>query len=200
MKQSFYKRFRFGLRTLLCLPVLFACVWWWTSWPDRTSHRFVKLLNEGKVDAAQAMLVPAPEADDDAESLRLLDVGAVRITPFQRSPVQARSFSDLASAEGDFTISQDDGDLKRYSHYGLFRAIRGRIRPPAKGDSSALLTVYRLQSDAEQILGHLRTNSSPNNAMQMIVREEGDIVVFSTHEGHEELRKLLKALDQPEGP
>jgi hypothetical protein len=39
------RRFRFGLRTLLIVPVLLSAVLaWWVTWPHRSAARFVNLM------------------------------------------------------------------------------------------------------------------------------------------------------------
>jgi len=59
-----WRRFRFGMRTLLFLPVLVGGVWWWSTWPERTARRFVRLLTERDVQAVQGMLAtPRPAAE-----------------------------------------------------------------------------------------------------------------------------------------
>ncbi len=50
------KRWQFGLRSLLLMPVLVGLAVAWGSWPDRTLDRFHQLLSERQVDEARQMM------------------------------------------------------------------------------------------------------------------------------------------------
>jgi hypothetical protein len=52
---------QFSLRILLLLPVVFAALWWWVTWPDRTLREFRRLVAEGHHEAAASMLVFDPD-------------------------------------------------------------------------------------------------------------------------------------------
>ena len=54
-KKPWWKRGQFRLRTILIVMFLIA---WWLAWPTRTTHRFAKLLQQGKGTAARSMLTP----------------------------------------------------------------------------------------------------------------------------------------------
>jgi hypothetical protein len=53
--------FRFSLRVLLLLPVAFAAMWWWVTWPGRTLQEFRRLVAEGRTDDAESMVVFDPD-------------------------------------------------------------------------------------------------------------------------------------------
>ena len=46
-------RFRFRLRTLLLLPLVFSLGWWWCNWPGHTFSRLLRFIDLGDVQAAR---------------------------------------------------------------------------------------------------------------------------------------------------
>ena len=54
---------RYSLRTLLMLPVVWACGWWWGTWPRRTALEFIELKVARKEDEAERMVRPELERD-----------------------------------------------------------------------------------------------------------------------------------------
>jgi hypothetical protein len=59
--QKLHRRFRFRLRTLLLVPVVFAVAWWWITWPNRTLRDFNHLVASGQLDAAGRLVVFDPD-------------------------------------------------------------------------------------------------------------------------------------------
>ena len=49
-------RIRFSLRSLLAVPVVFALVWLWATWPDRTFETFKQALRDGRFKLATSMV------------------------------------------------------------------------------------------------------------------------------------------------
>jgi len=206
MIRKIVKRFRFGLRTLLCIPLIVAGVWWWTSWPTRTAQRFVDLLNDGNVEAAQAMLVEPTEKPDANESQIKFDMwrlAAEQPDAFVGSELSPRTFADMIGAAGEFRISQVNVAQKnRYFHFGSYAVVRGRIRPSKADSSDNFVMIYRLQSpvNAKQILERLQTDASPYSAVQIIENADGGLIVRTSREGHDELSTLFKSIDKPREP
>ena len=149
MAAKAFKRIRFGLRTLLCVPLFVATVWWWTSWPERTAKRFVGLLNKGNVVAAQAMLVAQPVnpavAEKDPVWPDIWDLAVQEDVSLIGSELRSRSISDVVGATGEFSISK--GNLSNVQHLNLggFAVVRGRIRPHSQQPPMPL-SYYRIQT------------------------------------------------------
>jgi hypothetical protein len=91
-------RFRFRLRMLLLLPVLFAAGWWWVTWPERTARRYVEYLAVGDVEAARAMIT-GPQPKDDFW-------GILTSPPFQldEPSLQDADWSDYLLARRRFDV------------------------------------------------------------------------------------------------
>jgi len=114
-----HRWFRFRLRSLLVLPVLFAAGWWWVTWPERTAKRFVELLAIGDVPRAQAMI------DGPQPSAGFWKIVESREFAFEAPSFQAATRGDYLSARRVFRFDWQRKILT--GHLGPFVAHRNRI-------------------------------------------------------------------------
>jgi hypothetical protein len=133
--------FRFRLRTLLLLPLLFAVGWWWVNWPERTARRFVELLAAGNIEAAKEM---SDILDDGV--WQLAEIEGVE---FNRSITEANSWRDYVALRRAFAV-----ELKIGAGAGVldgFAAQRNRVSRMVAG-GRIVRVQYRLSyADTDSI-------------------------------------------------
>ena len=194
--------FRFGMRTLLLLPVLVGGVWWWGTWPERTAGRFVKLIAEGDVQAARSMLastVPKVTRDDSDSRNNELDMWGVAQEggeQFDQPGFHPRSLVDRLFGRGTFSVSADRGKVRLY--YGSFIARWGAIRPLSDLESSTLVAIYSFRNvDVARALAKMKAEFTPDLPMRIVADEESNgLILVASQQAHDEFSKLVRRIDQ----
>jgi hypothetical protein len=119
LRRSNLRRFlRFRLRTLLLLPAVFAAIWWWVTWPERTARRFVSLLAAGDFEAAQAMFESTQPFEE------FFWPGVSKANAFPLLTFRGSRWVDLATGRREFNINPS---LLANRGGASFVALRGRV-------------------------------------------------------------------------
>ena len=189
-------RLRFGLRTLLCVPLVVAVVWSWTTWPERTADRFVRALSEGDLQAAQTMISTAnhrhPSSAFPDELSRASQQGVVRLKATQIRP---RSFRDWTVGRGSFDVHGEAANA--WIYYGRFDARYGRIEPTVQPNLLSLVIAYRTPSrDAAAVFDTMKQEFSPKSPVRLVPGTGSMLVLVASREDHDQFRKLLQRVKQ----
>ena len=178
--------FRFRLRTLLALPIVFAAAWWWLTWPERSANTFVELLAEGNVAAAQAMIDGPPLSD---AFWQIVTSGRFNFT---RPSFPTASWREYMHGERQFDF---DWEFKNSSRrLGPFVARRNRVSMDPLSNSGIFLVSYRLHhADAKSIASKLVT-LYPKDKKHLIKADEPKnyILVGSSERTHSEISALTQ--------
>lgn len=208
-------RIRFGLRTLLYLPVLTACIVWWTTWPTRTAERFVQLLNEGDGKEARGMLAT------NFWGASRQHVGGIKDFPHKTGwnwhvekggfydPIfQPRSLVDLLVGRVDFGIQSRTNQGSFLSQdgrtfYRNLQARNNRIHYTSVPLRQPLLVPIPLrhispQSALEALTGE-RPAFLPENAMELGVID-GELIFIGAQQDSQAILELLNDIDRPPEP
>lgn len=194
-------RFRFGLRTLLALPLIVGGVWWWGTWPDRTARQFVALLSEGKVEAAKSMLRSQQTelAPNEFDIWSAAERHGVRLVP---STVQGRSAVDVLAGRGNFTVRSEFEYVKLQIYFGEFMACRGYVQPlNTTGQQASFRGISLNNIDVESAMSKLQTKFAPTSPVKLAVNERGNsIIVMGDEAVCGQLETMLKELDNKASP
>jgi hypothetical protein len=134
-------RIRFSLRSLLAVPVVFAFVWLWATWPDRTFESFKQSLKDGQFELATSIVDcgECPLADGkkisftvDSWGIRMQCGGSARHTtkvPYFLDTIdrQDRGISDFLQAKSVYRLRSFGGRWAGSSRSFEFLVERGQI-------------------------------------------------------------------------
>ena len=182
--------FRFRLRTLLALPIVFAAMWWWVTWPERSANKFVGLLAAGDIEAARAMIDgPQPTA----AFWQIVSSGKVE---FERLTFQSASWNEYLTAQRQFNFDWEfnshDGGL------GPFVAERNRVRVGPPSVRGNYFVVYFLAgNNAESVGGELASLYTEKDDHRIRVDEgKNQILVGGSDRTHSEVRALIRLAEE----
>lgn len=143
-----YRWFRYRLRSLLVLPVLFAACWWWVTLPERTAKQFVQLLATGDLPRAQAMI------DGPQPSAGFWKIVESREFAFEAPSFQPATRGEYLSARRVFRFDWQRKILT--GQLGPFVAHRNRIvLDPSAGNRKESFTDEVRPGNGEAILQKL---------------------------------------------
>lgn len=182
--------FQFGLRSVLAMPVLVACTWWWHAWPQRTAEKFHRFLASGDVESARLMVLGAtrPELDQlwSASQKRDSQIVPPRIGP--------RSLVDWLCSRGEFNVDFDQGASRQC--FGRFVASRGLLTPvsPGEADMVVVYTIRNLGADAT--MAKVRAEFQSDRPARITVDpERGRVLVLAPEGTQKEFQSFLQRVD-----
>lgn len=190
-------RLRFGLRTLLCVPLVVAVLWSWTTWPERTADRFVRALSEGDMQAAQSMISTAnhrnPSSAVPEELSRASQQGVVRLKATQIRP---RSFLDWTVGRGSFDVHGEAANA--WIYYGRFDARYGQVEPAVQPNPLSLVIAYQTPGrNAAAVFDTAKQEFRPKSPVRLVPSAgSGILVLVASREDHDQFRKLLQRVKQ----
>jgi hypothetical protein len=177
---------RFRLRTLLALPIVFAAVWWWVTWPERSAHRFVDLLAAGDVKAARAMI------DGDQPTAAFWKIVSSGRFAFARLKYQPASWSECLRGERTFDFEWEfdsrDGGL------GPFVARRNRVSLGPPSIRGSYVMVYALHGELADTIVTELASLYPDTDEHRVRADVGgqQLIVVGTDRTHSESRALIR--------
>ena len=186
-----HRRFQFGLRAMMLVPVFIGAVWWWSTWPERTARKFVHYLVMGDVAAAQKMMRDSTSPD----LASLWKVSEKGESQFIAPLIKSRSLTDWLYSRGEFNVDADQQALRTY--FGSFVASRGSVRPNSDL-APAHFTVFRTRNlTGDVALGRIKAEFKSSAPARIIVDPtKNALIVHASQKTQDELQGLLKRLDQ----
>jgi hypothetical protein len=186
--------FRFRLRTLLLLPVVFAAAWWWLTWPERTARRFVELLDDGIVPAARAMV------DGPAMSDGFWKIVRSKRFDFASPTFQSASWSEFLTGQQTFNFEWQsksaDGDL------GPFLAQRNRITLSPSANSTTYFVTYISRNGNATAIADQLTTLYPDSDRHHIkaMGNTNQVLIGAPQTTHGEVTALLQLFEDTARP
>jgi hypothetical protein len=184
--------FRFRLRTLLMLPILFAAVWWWLSWPEPSADKFVNLLSAGDVEAARST-IDGPQPSDAFWGI--VTSGKFKLEP---AKFRAASWQEYLQAQRQFDF---DWQYKDHSRgMGPFIISRNRVRLDPLADSRIFLVAYVLHDGDPKVIAANLAALYPKDNEHLIKADaqKNRVLVGGSPRTHSEISALtVLAEDAP---
>ncbi len=186
--------FRFRLRSLLALPLVFALSWCWVTWPERTVRRYCELLAAKSFDGARSM------SDLRKSSSTMEKICGLKGFTMGKPLLVSPTWRAWLLGERQFVIPWNSptarGDLRG------FVARRGHISLTAASGDSISISYLISNSSASAVVNALASYYGPEKSTAPVFQFSSDlgqnrVITSAPDSATEEVRALIEALDVP---